>query len=397
MSEEDNQEEHEKDLKIKTTFQGPIFLSASDSAVLTSSLRTKIEDTLIPTVVSIQAKLAPIQLAQSHLNKYLDVADRVTTLAVPTPSFGKEYLDILNGTQFHFTTTVAPSVLKATDTLVQTLPNIERIVGITGQSLSNLQNFITNSGILDSMAVYDVRDARTSLATSAVDTLGEFQKSLLVNSDRYSVRSPEFTSSMLGVAGLSALSVEAISPLYTIPVQDKKADQKDVEDLKSKVEDLERKLQLIKTANDEEFVSKANEKIKKWLYSLNRNLGQCFEASNDTFYDLKNKDRMGQSAESMIRVIEYLPDFLADQSKLLSKTEKDKKKESLTIYLSKSTNYTDEYKTVLIDKQSFFYGKLGLRHRKTPSYQELDENPSLYKGLLLDIDSWILALIASQE
>lgn len=160
-----------------------------------------------------------------------------------------------------------------------------------------------------------------------------------------------------------------------------------------KIASLEEDVRKIKESNSKIIISQVSEKVESLLSTLDDDMAKMFRGAIGVINN-PNDDSIAQSAESMTRLLEKLPSMLTPKFKSKGGKRENDIREMLAIHLNIKYKDIGDVKNVLIDMQHHYYVTLSqIRHRNVEIYKKYEDDPFLYKSLLIQIEGFLYQLL----
>lgn len=271
-----------------------------------------------------------------------------------------------------------------------TLSQLGNAVDLVGNNIESMSTIATTSGVLGIAPDYNLTGvpdvAGISIASDNVMTAqGYIQSGITKLTSDPAIATETFLhSDRIATLNDTALNT-AIFELPIAPTMDDRLNK-----IEKKFDEIKDEITELKIKKRQSDIDEAEEEISSRLEKINPQLKSKFIGAVQSL-NTKNEDYIAQSAESLTRIIEKLPFELgAEVDKDLGK--KDQITKALVEYLGVEENH------YLVTQQSTFYSTLSsIRHGNEDIYPYYVENPSKYKALVLQVESYIYTILTFND
>lgn len=272
----------------------------------------------------------------------------------------------------------------------------QSIAGVE-ESLVKLTDFAGNAGILSSELTNDfISQPLSASASLFADNISLKQESILglINSPKASTQLGNATAisgilkaEPLAMSGLAIDTLKESSFLFPgMPIVKETEENKRITKLEEDVEKLRRDK---KERTENQFTKDVEMLLKK----IDIELFQMFKGAYDVVG--QTDDSLGQSAESMTRLLEKLPHKLSPKFQPKSPNKKESIREILADYLNINYENIKNIYHPLIDPQCSFYETFSqIRHRNVEIYSIYKKDPAQYKALLIQTEAFLYQVLS---
>ena len=171
-------------------------------------------------------------------------------------------------------------------------------------------------------------------------------------------------------------------------------------EIKNKIQELDEQIKEIKDRKLRLIISDYTKEVKEWLEGIEDSLARIFQGAIDVLDDGVSQDAVAQSAESMTRLLERLPEPLAKKVGVtLTESEiKRKNWEALALYVGVPVSFNEGSLHHVVKMQHVFYSTFcEIRHRNVEVFTMYQNDLPLYRALLLQVEAFLYTLMKARK
>ncbi len=276
------------------------------------------------------------------------------------------------------------------------LEDISTFTGALSTSIGQISSMSFDANLLSTPLSYDfINNPLISGVNIAADNILSLQNDFINN---FNISTPatfnmnetlDYIDVWKPEVKFNNLALDTLQNSYVFPtIKDKEGENSE------KIKLLEEEIEKIKNSENKIIEEVVSEKLEILLNTLDNDLFKMYRGAIAVIIN-PNDDSLAQSAESMTRLLEKISYILSPKYILKNKKEDDIK-EMLAIYLKITYVNVSDIHNYIIDQQHYFYETFSqIRHRNKDIYKKYNDDPLLYKSLLLQAQGFLYHLITN--